>query len=127
MSLKRYDIPHAMNSSHGIRRIIWLPYYEDPAYVPLLRRAYALRCEIMAASGEDFLVITVSIDATAKRTCRGRRAHQRKQIARSGRPRSAVGPGTPSPSERPFDEACCGDRASVIARCRDTSTPSGVS
>ncbi len=31
-----------MGSSHGISRIIRLPYYEDPAYVPLLHRAYEL-------------------------------------------------------------------------------------
>ena len=40
--LERYDIPHAHGSSHGISRIIRLPYYENPAYVPLLRRAYEL-------------------------------------------------------------------------------------
>ena len=40
--LERFDIPHAHGSSHGISRIIRLPYYENPAYVPLLRRAYEL-------------------------------------------------------------------------------------
>ncbi len=40
LGLERFDIPHAMGSSHGISRIIRLPYYEDPAYVPLLLRAY---------------------------------------------------------------------------------------
>ena len=48
LGLERYDIPHAMGSSHGISRIIRLPYYEHPAYVPLLRRAYALWREIEA-------------------------------------------------------------------------------
>ncbi len=42
LGLERFDIPHSMGSSHGISRIIRLPYYEDPAYVPLLRRAYEL-------------------------------------------------------------------------------------
>ncbi|MFE1598989.1 N-methyl-L-tryptophan oxidase [Methylobacterium sp. ID0610] len=64
LGLERYDIPHAMGSSHGISRIIRLPYYEDPAYVPLLRRAYALWREIEAASGDEILVITGSIDAS---------------------------------------------------------------
>ena len=63
LGLERFDIPHAMGSSHGITRIIRLPYYEDPAYVPLLRRAYALWRELEAASGERLLVITGSIDA----------------------------------------------------------------
>jgi sarcosine oxidase len=62
LGLERFDIPHAMGSSHGVTRIIRLPYYEDPAYVPLLRRAYALWRELEAASGETLLVITGSID-----------------------------------------------------------------
>ena len=63
LGLERFDIPHAMGSSHGVTRIIRLPYYEDPAYVPLLRRAYALWRELEAASGERLLVITGSVDA----------------------------------------------------------------
>jgi sarcosine oxidase len=64
LGLERFDIPHAMGSSHGVTRIIRLPYYEDPAYVPLLRRAYALWRELEAeAGGETLLVITGSIDA----------------------------------------------------------------
>ncbi len=39
VGLERYDIPHAMGSSHGITRIIRRPQYEDPAYVPLVDRA----------------------------------------------------------------------------------------
>lgn len=62
LGIERFDIPHAMGSSHGITRIIRLPYYEDPAYVPLLRRAYALWRELEATSGETLLVVTGSID-----------------------------------------------------------------
>ena len=40
LGLERFDIPHAMGSSHGVTRIIRLPYYEDPAYVPLLHRVH---------------------------------------------------------------------------------------
>lgn len=40
LGLERFDIPHAMGSSHGFNRIIRLAYFEDPSYVPLLRRAY---------------------------------------------------------------------------------------
>ena len=64
LGLERFDIPHAMGSSHGVTRIIRLPYYEDPAYVPLLRRAYELWREIEAATGEELLVITGSVDAS---------------------------------------------------------------
>jgi len=62
LGLERFDIPHAMGSSHGVTRIIRLPYYEDPAYVPLLRRAFALWRELEAASGERLLVTTGSVD-----------------------------------------------------------------
>ena len=62
--LERYDVPHAYGSSHGISRIIRLPYYENPAYVPLLRRAYALWREAEAASGRELLVTTGSVDAS---------------------------------------------------------------
>ena len=63
LGLERFDIPHAMGSSHGISRIIRLPYYEDPAYVPLLRRAYELWRDLEAATGATVLVTTGSIDA----------------------------------------------------------------
>jgi sarcosine oxidase len=62
LGLERFDIPHAMGSSHGISRIIRLPYYEDPAYVPLLRRAYELWEEAERETGERLLVITGSLD-----------------------------------------------------------------
>ena len=63
LGLERFDIPHAMGSSHGVNRIIRLAYYEDPSYVPLLRRAYALWRELEAGFGETLLRVTGSIDA----------------------------------------------------------------
>lgn len=62
LGLERFDIPHAMGSSHGISRIIRLPYYEDPSYVPLLKRAYELWADAERATGETLLVTTGSID-----------------------------------------------------------------
>jgi sarcosine oxidase len=64
LGLERFDIPHAMGSSHGVNRIIRLAYYEDPSYVPLLRRAYELWRELEAGFGEQLLFITGSIDAS---------------------------------------------------------------
>ncbi len=64
LGLERFDIPHNKGSSHGVSRIIRLPYYEDPAYVPLLHRAYALWHEAEAATGAELLVTTGSIDAS---------------------------------------------------------------
>lgn len=64
LGLEQFDIPHASGSSHGINRIIRLAYYEDPRYVPLLKRAYELWRELEAACGEQILHITGSIDAS---------------------------------------------------------------
>lgn len=63
LGLERFDIPNAMGSSHGVSRIIRLPYYENPAYVPLLHRAFSLWRELEAVSGAEILVTTGSIDA----------------------------------------------------------------
>jgi len=63
LGLERFDIPHAHGSSHGVTRIIRLAYYESPAYVPLLRRAFALWRELGEAADERLLVTTGSLDA----------------------------------------------------------------
>ena len=39
LGIERFQIPHEMGSSHGLTRIIRLAYYEDPSYVPLLRKS----------------------------------------------------------------------------------------
>src|SRR5215213_5300479 len=53
LGLERFDVPHAMGSSHGVNRIIRLAYYEDPSYVPLLRRSYELWRELQTQFGEQ--------------------------------------------------------------------------
>lgn len=63
LGLERFDIPHAHGSSHGITRIIRLAYYEDPAYVPLLRRAFELWRALGEEVDERILVTTGSLDA----------------------------------------------------------------
>ena len=63
LGLERFDIPNQMGSSHGLTRIIRLAYFEHPAYVPLLRRAYELWRGLQAEVGEQLLYITGSIDA----------------------------------------------------------------
>lgn len=63
LGLERYDVPHAMGSSHGYTRIIRLAYYEHPSYVPLLKRAYELWDDIQRTAGEKLLYTTGSIDA----------------------------------------------------------------
>jgi len=63
LGLERFTIPHEMGSSHGLTRIIRLAYYEDPSYVPLLRRSYELWRELQTQTGAELLHITGSIDA----------------------------------------------------------------
>jgi sarcosine oxidase len=63
LGLECHDIPHDRGSSHGVNRIIRLAYWEHPAYVPLLRRAYELWRDLEARRGERLLYITGSFDA----------------------------------------------------------------
>ncbi|QCI66720.1 N-methyl-L-tryptophan oxidase [Phreatobacter stygius] len=65
LGLERFDIPHAMGSSHGINRIIRLAYFEHPSYVPLLRRAYQLWRETEQLFGEQLLYVTGGLDIGA--------------------------------------------------------------
>lgn len=46
LGIEQYGVAHHLGSSHGISRIIRLAYHEDPAYVPLLKRAYELWQEL---------------------------------------------------------------------------------
>lgn len=62
LGLEQFDIPHSMGSSHGITRIIRLAYTEDPRYVPLLRRAYALWRETELKFHERLLYVTGALD-----------------------------------------------------------------
>ncbi len=63
LGLERFSIPHALGSSHGVTRIIRLAYWEDPSYVPLLKRAFELWRELQMGFGEQLLYVTGSIDA----------------------------------------------------------------
>ena len=62
LGLEQFDLAHEMGSSHGLTRIIRLAYYEDAAYVPLLRRSYELWRELERDSGEQLLHICGSLD-----------------------------------------------------------------
>ncbi len=46
LGIERFGPAHDQGSSHGDSRIIRQAYYEDPAYVPLLRRAFELWSEL---------------------------------------------------------------------------------
>ncbi len=63
LGLERYDVPHDRGSSHGVTRIIRRPQYEDPAYVPLVDRAYDLWTDLEERTGHDLLFVTGGLDA----------------------------------------------------------------
>ncbi|PZA20633.1 N-methyl-L-tryptophan oxidase [Modestobacter versicolor] len=50
LGLEQFTPAHDRGSSHGDSRIIRQAYYEDPAYVPLLRRSYELFEDLQASS-----------------------------------------------------------------------------
>ena len=58
LGIERFGIAHKYGSSHSGSRIIRQAYFEDPAYVPLLLRAYELWREIEDVSGEKILTVT---------------------------------------------------------------------
>ena len=54
----RFAPPHDRGSSHGESRIIRSAYFEDPAYLPLVREAFGLWRELERESGESLLLMT---------------------------------------------------------------------
>jgi sarcosine oxidase len=66
LGLERFELGHDRGSSHGLTRIIRLAYFEHPAYVPLLRRAYELWRELERSAGERLLHVTGGLDVGAE-------------------------------------------------------------
>lgn len=58
LGLDRFAPPHQRGSSHGQTRIIRRAYFEDPVYVPLVDRAYALWDALADEVGEALLLRT---------------------------------------------------------------------
>jgi sarcosine oxidase len=61
LGIERFSAAHDRGSSHGRSRIIRLAYFEDPAYVPLLLRAYELWEELEKDAGRELLTLTGGI------------------------------------------------------------------
>ena len=72
LGLEQFAFGHDRGSSHGETRVIRKAYYEDPSYVPLLERAYALWAELEARAEE----------ADRLRRTHVERARQRTELAR---------------------------------------------
>jgi sarcosine oxidase len=58
LGIERFRPGHARGSSHGRSRVIRLAYFEHPAYVPLLMRAYELWDRLERDSGRPLLTLT---------------------------------------------------------------------
>ncbi|HEX7518594.1 MAG TPA: N-methyl-L-tryptophan oxidase [Chthoniobacterales bacterium] len=58
IGLEQFTPVHDLGSSHGKTRMIRKAYFEDPAYVPLVLRAYELWRELERAASEEILHIT---------------------------------------------------------------------
>lgn len=58
LGIEQFSEAHDRGSSHGASRIIRQAYYEHPAYVPLVRRAYELWERLQIDSGADLLHLT---------------------------------------------------------------------
>ncbi|MEP7380770.1 MAG: N-methyl-L-tryptophan oxidase [Gemmatimonadota bacterium] len=59
VGIDRFSPPHALGSSHGRSRMIREAYFEDPIYVPLVQRAYALWADLQReAAGAPFFLRT---------------------------------------------------------------------
>ncbi|MFJ8647791.1 N-methyl-L-tryptophan oxidase [Streptomyces sp. NPDC093546] len=57
LGLERFGPVHARGSSHGGSRITRQSYFEDPAYVPLLLRAYELYERLERDTGRDIATL----------------------------------------------------------------------
>jgi sarcosine oxidase len=57
LGLERHAPVHDRGSSHGESRIIRQAYFEDPAYVPLLLRAYELWERLEEETGEELMTL----------------------------------------------------------------------
>jgi sarcosine oxidase len=58
IGLEQFTPVHDLGSSHGKTRMIRQAYFEDPAYVPLVLRAYELWRKLERESGDEILRIT---------------------------------------------------------------------
>ena len=57
LGIEQFSPPHDLGSSHGRTRVIRQAYFEHPAYVPLLLRAYELWQELERDTGEQLLLL----------------------------------------------------------------------
>jgi len=66
IGIERFEPGHDRGSSHGESRLIRMAYFEDPAYVPLVRLAYRNWRRLEALTGERVLSVTGILEAGAR-------------------------------------------------------------
>jgi sarcosine oxidase len=73
IGIEQFGPAHDRGASHGKTRLIRKAYFEDPAYVPLVLRAYELWRELEQTSGEEVLRITglLSVGAESSEIIQG--------------------------------------------------------
>ena len=68
IGIEQFDPVHDLGASSGKTRIIRQAYFEDPAYVPMLLRAYELWRQLEERSGEDLMRLTGLLMAGTERS-----------------------------------------------------------
>jgi sarcosine oxidase len=68
LGLEQFTPAHDRGSSHGSSRIIRQSYFEDPAYVPLLLRAYDLWADAAKEADVELLTVTGGLYLGAERS-----------------------------------------------------------
>jgi sarcosine oxidase len=83
LGFDRFAPPHTLGSSHGRTRIIREAYFEDPAYVPIVQRAYQLWGELEARARMTLLLKTggLMIGRSDSEVCCRRKVERRKACA----------------------------------------------
>lgn len=82
LGIEQFQPAHDQGSSHGRSRVIRLAYFEDPAYVPLLRRSYELWRRLETQTGRTVLRMTGGLmmgapdSAVVSGSVRSAREHQ---------------------------------------------------
>lgn len=115
VGIERFEPAHARGSSHGGSRIIRQSYFEDPAYVPLLLRAYELWDELDAAAAEPVRTLTggLYLGDPASTTFAGSLRAARQwglphEVLDAGQVRSRFPQFTPAPHEMGLFEEAAG-------------------
>ncbi len=75
LGLDQFAPPHDRGSSHGKNRVVRQAYYEDPAYVPLLLRAYELWDELGLLTRTGGLMIGLPDSEVVAGSLRSARQH----------------------------------------------------